>query len=62
MQTPSAPLHRPGSNQSNVEATRPLSRLRTALMQVTVGSRPFHANLTALRAGAQRLLNRGPLS
>lgn len=35
-----------------------MSRLETALMQVTVGCRPFHANLTALHAGAQRLLNR----
>lgn len=35
-----------------------MSRLETALMQVTVGCRPFHANLTALHAGAQRLPNR----
>lgn len=35
-----------------------MSRLETALMQVTVGCRPFHANLTAPHAGAQRLPNR----
>lgn len=35
-----------------------MSRLETALMQVTVGCRPSHANLTALHAGAQRLHNR----
>lgn len=39
-----------------------MSCLRNALMQVTVDCGPFHANLTALHAGAQRLLNRGPLS
>lgn len=35
-----------------------MSRLRTALMHVTVYCRPLHANLTAPHAGAQRFLNR----
>lgn len=35
-----------------------MSRLRNALMQVTVYCRMFHANPTALHARAQRLLNR----
>lgn len=58
MQVSSAPPHRPRSNQTKPEASNPMSRLRTALMHVTLDCCPFHVNLTAPHPGAQHLLNR----